>query len=185
MHIPGRYLKALLCFTAKKDPRPYLNGVNFEIIQGKLILVATNGHILCAIRADIDCEMIDGNYIVGNDLLSKVSHKCDVLITFTNKSVVVEQNGVAMTGALIEGRYPSWRQVIPDELSGVISTFTAETLVAVHKAREILNPSKNGYIDILHNGDDCSIINMGMENVITLIAPVKTFPKSYNRPTWI
>ncbi len=184
MKIPGKYIKALLLFSAKKDPINYMNGVCFEITGGTCTLIASTWHVLCAIRCDA-IEDDDGSYIISNDTLKNVTSESDVTVTFNESTVSVEQSGMTTTGKLIDGLYPTWQRIVPDRTSGVIGTFSAEDLLAAHKARELINPIKYKYIEIAHNGDNAAVVNIGDPNVLILIAPVRINSTTYSKPDWV
>jgi len=183
MLIHGKYIKAAALFAPKKDPRSYLNGLCFEVHSDHVILVATSGHTLCAIKVDVDPGQESGSFIVGHDLLASIDHKFDVEVTFTNGEVKLKQSGREVSGKLIDAVYPGWRRVVPAQTSGEVAQFTPENLQVALKAKRMLHDdSKIQDIYISHNGSDPAVVAMGMPDTLVLVSPFRSEEVIYNQP---
>lgn len=125
--------------TMKLDTsRPIFNGVNFELDNGFVTLVATNTHRL----ASATDMLIDGkdkaNFVVPdetlNGILSRISPKdVDSLVTvkFSGRYVTFEFENVFISSRLIEGQFPPYDKVIPKSADTRVTVDTADFKKAV------------------------------------------------------
>ena len=101
---------------AQSDPRYYLNGMLFEIAEGSLRLVATDGHRLSCSETT-ESGAAEGKGIVPrnsiNALRPLLSLSEDVELALSENQVRFTVGDRQMTSKLIEGRYPEYRRVIP------------------------------------------------------------------------
>lgn len=183
MLIHGRYIKAAALFAPKKDPRSYLKGLCFEVHSDYVILVASSGHTLCAIKVDVDPGQESGGFIVGHELLTSIDHKSDVEVTFTNGEVKLKQSGREVIGKLIDGVYPGWRRIVPAQTSGEVAQLVHENLSVALKAKRILyDNNKIQDLYICHNGSDPAVVVMGMPDTLVLVSPFRSAEVIYNQP---
>lgn len=126
-------LLAALVFASQDDSRYVLCGVNIEATPGsKPIMVTTDGRRLVVIETQAEQEedleeghslLLRADFVKAVCALSKaVGAKLFPWVTFDNKpgskQITVAFVGGGCTlwsegGALIEGEYPKWRQVVP------------------------------------------------------------------------
>lgn len=117
-------LKALLEHTAfamaRDDVRYYLNGILLEWSGPNLRAVATDGHRL----ALMDRQVAEASEALQVILPRKGVQELERLladsedpagVTFTGNHVRFRLPGVTFTSKLIEGRFPEYRRVIPEE----------------------------------------------------------------------
>jgi len=183
MLIHGKYIKAAALFAPKKDPRYYLNSLCFEVHSDYVVLVATSGHTLCAIKVDVDPGQESGSFIVGHDLLASFDHKSDVEVTFTDGEVKLKQSGREVSGKLIDATYPGWRRVVPAKTSGEVAQFAFENMSVALKAKRMLHgDSKIQDLYICHNGRDPAVVEMGIPNAIVVVSPFRSEEVIYNQP---
>ncbi len=113
-------------FAVSSDETRYnLNGVFFETQEGKLKLVATDGHRLSLAEADSpgDFKLKKGVILPKKGLfeLKKLlseaveggQEKPSAELGFVESSAIVRRAGVTLVMRLIEGMFPDYRQVIP------------------------------------------------------------------------
>lgn len=116
MIIPADAIRALYIASATKDVRSYLNSVYFEPSPGGVIAVATDGHLLLALK--IVCDDVPGqSFIVPKEMLKIPAHTETVELTANENTLVVAYNGLQIQGAPIAARYPDWRKIIPHDYS--------------------------------------------------------------------
>jgi len=118
------YHQLLYCST--DELRPALTGV--LVRQNSAILTcATDGHVLRLIR-DIDPEK---KCKISDKFEGIISHKCIQLLTrFVINSAKISiaddlirfemNDGIAIYSKLIDGQYPTFENVLPDQFSGTI-----------------------------------------------------------------
>lgn len=109
-------------FAVSKDSsRSCLCGVNWEIENEKMTMVATDGHRLgcCSIFASFDvAEKISA--IVSQKTLTHISKILDtgdqtaaVTVTFGDKYLLFATEKMTLCSKLVEGPYPDYKKVIP------------------------------------------------------------------------
>ena len=132
--IPSRTLKAVSRAMAKCDIRYYPNGIKAEIYPsvsdsepgkfGRIVLVATNGHMLAAVSisfADGDIAraplelIIPDTAIAGALKASRIAKNSPVeLVSVDGKDWRLDANGGAVFHFQpVDAHYPDWRRVIP------------------------------------------------------------------------
>jgi DNA polymerase III subunit beta len=115
-------LKRLLDKTqfsmAHQDVRYYLNGLLIEAKNGELRAVATDGHRLALAEMKTD---IDGDVQVivprkGVLELSRLLHgDGEVTVAIGTNHIQVELDNIRFTSKLIDGRFPDYDRVIPQD----------------------------------------------------------------------
>jgi DNA polymerase-3 subunit beta len=162
--IPVDTIKALLLAAAKSDIRYYLNGVCLDVAHdGSAVAIATNGHIMLALpaeRAEGDGELraiVAGQYIIPRDVLEGLKAPWKggaaiVTIDTAAQTVTVTVAGKAASAALVDGKFPDWRRVVPRTVSGVVSQFNTEYVATFGKIHKLLGGEYSP--GILHNGGE-------------------------------
>jgi DNA polymerase-3 subunit beta len=106
--------------TADDELRPVMNGIYLDINTDEVVFVASDGHKLVRSKA----LKVQGNeksaFILGKkpagllrNLLSK--EQGDVQIDFDERNAIFTMENYRMTCRLIEGRYPNYNSVIPQD----------------------------------------------------------------------
>lgn len=110
-----------------ESARYALGGVNFEIGNGKLTLVATDGKQLSHVHIDVEgLEAKDGTMVVPNKAIKTLVQllketDCELVnVSFASNVAHFAVNGDRLTARLIEGRYPTWREVIREKATVTI-----------------------------------------------------------------
>lgn len=121
--IPQKVLKDALERTsfamAQQDVRYYLNGMLFEINDGKLILVATDGHRLALCDTDQSIEFNDIQQVIvprkGVLELMKLlaDDESPVEVQLGNNFIRLQSDSLTFTSKLIDGRFPDYQNVVP------------------------------------------------------------------------
>jgi DNA polymerase-3 subunit beta len=121
--IPERSLKTLIDKTsfamANQDVRYYLNGMLFDIRDGRLRVVATDGHRLavCDYEGEVDTDG-DRQMIVPRKGVLELARMMgesedEVVLALGRSHVRLEKAGTRFTSKLIDGRFPDYEAVIP------------------------------------------------------------------------
>ncbi|MDO5769311.1 MAG: hypothetical protein Q4P13_07385 [Psychrobacter sp.] len=120
------YLKAMLLFAAKHDPRPYLEGICFFGNPGKLLAFATNGHVLARweVASNNDGHVFkhlisrqDIEFALAATKGSKQSRQLIYLNTDTGRLMDYEGDDFYVHENLDSSDYPTAQKVIDKILS--------------------------------------------------------------------
>ncbi len=104
--------------TAQDELRPVMNGIYFDLTNDGLSIVASDGHKLVrnknfTIKSDTPASFILPKKPAT--LLRNVVSKgdSDTVIKFDNRSAEIHYDGGSLSCRLIEGKYPNYNSVIP------------------------------------------------------------------------
>jgi len=123
-HLPGdqfsRLMRSVKCATDADSSRYALAGVLLEFKGGVLSMVATDGRRLHCAEAEIDQAVDDSSTIVPRRvidvILAIVGNGMGSLQLEANRTeIMAEIGGRILTARLLEGRFPKWRDIVPDE----------------------------------------------------------------------
>lgn len=134
--LPGstflHHINAAMPFTANDDLRMVMNGVCLDIKLDTCTIVATDGHTLYryihhngahGMGTDFQRSNTEATIILGKHILKTIAPFAgaeEVEITTDNRSVTIKSENVELIGKLIEGRYPNYNSVIPQDNSKYI-----------------------------------------------------------------
>lgn len=104
--------------TAQDELRPVMNGIYFDLSGDSLSIVASDGHKLVRNKNFNIKSEVPSSFILPKkpaSLLKNVLGKetGDVVIRFDERSAVIIYSEGKLTCRLIEGRYPNYNSVIP------------------------------------------------------------------------
>ncbi len=113
-------LSRALFATADDTIRPVMNGVFFDIKPESLTVVASDGHKLAMSTLDGATATSEASFILPKKpatLMKNVLQKeaDDTVIRISDRNAVVTSANYTMTCRLIEGRYPNYNSVIPQD----------------------------------------------------------------------
>jgi DNA polymerase-3 subunit beta len=122
-HLTGRELTQLISHVSfavsTEETRPILNGVLWELREGEMRMVATNGHRLAKMTIPRDGSGGAGDLIVHPRALAQVEKlfKPDdqVEVARSENHLAFRGPAVQIFTRLIEGPYPNYDQVIPKD----------------------------------------------------------------------
>lgn len=106
--------------TADDTLRPVMNGVLFDMTENDLTLVASDGHKLaCDTLMGVQSTQM-GRFILPKKpamLLKAILSKeqGEVVVKYGDSNAYVETDSYQLSCRLIEGRYPNYNSVIPQE----------------------------------------------------------------------
>ncbi|MFP4682055.1 MAG: DNA polymerase III subunit beta [Ectothiorhodospira sp.] len=125
LEIPQREMLDLIERTAfamaVQDVRFYLNGLMLEMERGRLRSVATDGHRLSLYEVQVAVETEQPQQVIlprkGVMELSRLLDRVDdpVCLEVGTNHLRAVFSGVRFTSKLIDGRFPDYRRVIPQE----------------------------------------------------------------------
>lgn len=130
------------------ETRYVLNGIFCSFKGGALTLVATDGRRLAMVENDIEFpESRETEVIVPtkavNELQRLLTNKGDVKIFISESQIAFELNNNLLVSKLIEGNYPNYRQVIPEETKERIVLERETFLSTVNRISLLANEKSN------------------------------------------
>lgn len=106
--------------TAEDELRPVMNGVYMDMTPADITFVASDGHRLVRDKSTAAHANTNAAFIlpkkpsnIWKTLLTKGED--EVIIDFDEKNAVITANEYKMVCRLIEGRYPNYNSVIPQD----------------------------------------------------------------------
>jgi DNA polymerase-3 subunit beta len=151
--LPQTELKMLLDKThfsmAQQDVRYYLNGLLFELSDRQLRLVATDGHRLALAESSLAEPVGVGLQVIlprkGVLELQKIlGTQGDVQLSIGANHMRVSVDGVRFTSKLIDGRFPDYSRVIPNEPNRVVGASRLGLRAALQRAAILSNEKYRG-----------------------------------------
>src|SRR5262245_38050004 len=154
-------------FAISTDESRYvLNGIFFSLKEHKLTMVATDGRRLALVDEEVDIsEKSQGEFIVPakavNELNRLLQDKGEVEINFTENQAAFslqdeKSHSVLVITKLIEGNYPNYRQVIPNETKERVQLVREELLHALRRA-EIMTSDKQNSVKLAFSKNNLAI----------------------------
>ena len=134
--------------TAQDELRPVMNGIYFDLTTDCLSVVASDGHKLVrnkifSIRAEQPAAFIlpkkPANLV--RNLLGKDGG--DVIIHFDERNAEVNYGDGTLQCRLIEGRYPNYNSVIPQNNPNELRVDRLGLLAALRRVQPFANDSSN------------------------------------------
>ncbi len=106
--------------TAEDEIRPVMNGVFFDITPDSVTFVASDGHKLVRDRSFTTHGEQPASFILPKkpaktlkDILAKENG--DAIVRFDDRNARIELENYTLNCRLIEGRYPNYNSVIPQD----------------------------------------------------------------------
>src|SRR5258706_5001442 len=154
-------------FAISTDESRYvLNGIFISLKDHKMTMVATDGRRLALVDEEVDVsEKSQGEFIVPakavNELNRLLQDKGEVEIRYADNQdsfTLKDDKGssVLIITKLIEGNYPNYRQVIPNEVKERISLVREEVLHALKRA-EIMTTDKSNSVKMAFGKNNLAI----------------------------
>ncbi len=121
------------------ETRHILNGVLLKIENNSLTMVATDGRRLALTKKEINQNAQAQKAIIIpsktiNELIRNLKDKGEALIIIRENQVLIDLGGLQVVSRLIEGEFPNYDQVIPQEAQNKIKLNREKFLLAVKRA---------------------------------------------------
>ncbi|MDR2233594.1 MAG: DNA polymerase III subunit beta [Tannerella sp.] len=134
--------------TAEDELRPVMNGIFFDISVDNLTFAASDGHKLVRLRNYSVHSEANASFILpkkpANVLKGILSRTSDnVKIQFDENTAHVTTSNYQMVCRLIEGRYPNYNVVIPQENPNKLTIDRASFLYALERVTVFSNPGSS------------------------------------------
>jgi DNA polymerase-3 subunit beta len=119
------------------ETRFFMNGVYFEKTEGKLVMVATDGRRLAYIEKEESAINDFSGIIIPPKILNIISKRAGdegvIEISVTDKILFIRFGSYNLSTVLIEGQFPNYRKVIPEEQSRSLSVNRVEMIDALKR----------------------------------------------------
>ncbi|MDX1507240.1 MAG: DNA polymerase III subunit beta [Woeseiaceae bacterium] len=131
---------------AQQDVRYYLNGMLLETGGAHLRAVATDGHRLALCQAELDGAKLDEQQVIVPrkgvlELQRLMSGDGKLDVELGANHVRIQLDGIRFTSKLIDGRFPEYERVIPQDSSNQL-TADKDSLRAALQRTAILSNEK-------------------------------------------
>lgn len=134
---------------AQQDVRYYLNGLLFELSGQQLRLVATDGHRLALAETKLaDTVNTSSQVILPRkgvlELQRVLGNQGNVEIIISTNHMRITVDGVRFTSKLIDGRFPDYNRVIPQNPNRIVSAERSALRAALQRAAILSNEKYRG-----------------------------------------
>lgn len=134
--------------TAEDELRPVMNGVYFDIQAENLTFVASDGHKLVRLRNNSIQSAGRASFILpkkpANLLKNLLVRNEDIVnIQFDENNAYLATENFKMVCRLIEGRYPNYNGVIPQENPNKLTIDRVSFLNALERVSVFSNPASS------------------------------------------
>ena len=134
---------------ANQDVRYYLNGMLFEIEGSTLRSVATDGHRMAVSQTALEAEFAQKQIIVPRKGVQELVKLLDapeqpVTLQIGNSNVRAEVNNYVFTSKLVDGRFPDYRRVMPQNTTKTLEAGCDELRSAFSRAAILSNEKFRG-----------------------------------------
>lgn len=138
--------------TADDELRPVMNGIYFDLTTDHLAVVASDGHTLVRNRIltiKAEDEAKKGSFILpkkpANILKNILSRNAEneVTITSDGRQISIKTENFTMQCRLIEGRYPNYNSVIPQNNPNILTVNRTALVDALRHVSPFSNSNSN------------------------------------------
>jgi DNA polymerase-3 subunit beta len=160
--VPQEVLARLLEKThfsmAQQDVRYYLNGLLLETGSGVLRAVATDGHRLALSEATLEDNSVPEQQVIVPrkgvlELQRLMTGDGDLTIELGSNHVRIQLEGIRFTSKLIDGRFPEYERVIPQDTSNALSADKGLLKGALQRTAILSNEKYRGIRLIIRHGN--------------------------------
>lgn len=135
------------------ETRYFMNGVYLEKDAEDLVMVATDGRRLSHVRARPTAPIPDfAGVIIPPKILNLVrkllSGEGTVQMAIADKQIFLDFDQHQLASALIDGDFPNYRRVIPEEQEHRITISRDDLLAALRRVALLVEKSRRVYIDL-------------------------------------
>ena len=134
--------------TAQYELRPVMNGIFFDLTADCLAVVASDGHKLVrnkifTIKSDVPASFILPKKPAA--LLKNILGKDggDIIVRFDDRNAEINYGDGTLQCRLIEGRYPNYNSVIPQNNTNELRVDRGSLLSALRRVQPFANDSSN------------------------------------------
>ena len=168
--IPVKNLKEMISQTifsvSDDENRYYMNGVFLEKNEDKLTMVATDGRRLSLIEKKADKIKNFSSVIVPPKILNIITKRAGdegmIAISVTNKIIFIRFGTYNLSSVLLEGQFPNYKKVIPEDQTNsltvnrfeILDALRRVSLLAEQKSHRVYVGIKPGIMEIYSEESD-------------------------------
>jgi len=142
------------------ETRYFMNGVFLEKNEGKLVMVATDGRRLAHANKNADNIQDFAGIIVPPKILNIISKRAGdeglIAISITGKTIFIRFGSYNLSSVLIEGNFPNYRKVIPEDQTSsfiidrkeMLDALKRVSLLVEQKSHRVYIGLKSGVMEI-------------------------------------
>ena len=144
IEIPGKDLKEAISqvafAAAYSETQPEISGVLFSFEGDRLKIVATDRYRLAEKNILIKAQSINKNLIIPNKAIQELSkllsgEESEIVHMFiAQNQIMFKTNETEIISRLIDGQYPDYKHIIPDQFNTEIECQTADIVSAMRTA---------------------------------------------------
>jgi len=155
--IPAKNFKEMINQTvfavSDDETRFFMNGVFLEKKDGKLIMVATDGRRLAYIDKEANNIEDFNGVIIPPKILNMITKRAGdeglIAVSVMDKMIFVRFGFYNLASVLLEGQFPNYRKVIPEEHTNSLHVDRLELLDALRRVSQVVEQkSHRVYIDL-------------------------------------
>jgi len=162
----ARAARATTYATDVESSRYALGAVLIEVANGNPTWVATDGRRLSCVETETDQAVDDRQTLVPCRVLDIVAGMAtgdgSVQVEANAKEVRFDLEGTTVTGRIVEGRYPRWRDVVGQPEGQATVLEVGELLAAVRSAAIVTSEQSKG-VDLTWTADTLVISGRSSE----------------------
>jgi DNA polymerase-3 subunit beta len=153
-----RAVRGTVFATDNESSRYALGAVLVEVKGDTVTLVATDGRRLSAFACEHDLAVDDSQTLVPARAMAIISRLAGnagdaaVQLEATASEIVATIGGTTVTARLVEGRFPKWRDVVP-ERDAKATTVDRAALMAATRAAAIVTSDSSKGVDYVFGKD--------------------------------
>lgn len=141
-----------IAFAVSSDmTRPEISGVLFDINKNKLILAGTDSYRLAEKGVDLDYSTGDKKIIVPIDTIQEALRISNDIVDDSSIDFFIEENqilfsfsnSIELVSRLIEGNYPDYKQIIPNEYKTRIEIDVDDLIKSIKRTSLFCKPGIN------------------------------------------
>ena len=144
----ARAVKSTVYATDNDSSRYALGGVLVEVIDGVVHFVGTDGRRLSVYECEVDQAVDNGHVLIPARAISAMAKlgigDGAVQLEATGSEVIAECDGTTITSRLVEGRFPRWRDTLPERENDRWVVNGADLLAATKAAKICTSESSLG-----------------------------------------
>ncbi|MDO4544090.1 MAG: DNA polymerase III subunit beta [Clostridia bacterium] len=137
--------------TAQDDSKPILNGINTEIEDNKITMVATDSYQFAMNTLEIKEGLPQKNIIIHGRAATEIARmmeeaKDEATLSLTNTHVKVDLGHTALVARLIDGRYIDYKRILPKESKTRVMINRNELYSSIERAQLVAKEGNNNIV---------------------------------------
>jgi DNA polymerase-3 subunit beta len=141
---------------AQQDVRYYLNGLLLETGKNVLRAVATDGHRLALCQLEVDDPKLPVQQVIVPrkgvlELQRLLGDEGRLVVELGSNHIRIQLEGIRFTSKLIDGRFPEYERVIPQDTDNLITADRKSLRGALQRTAILSNEKYRGIRLIIRN----------------------------------